>query len=273
MHLDEGRRAAAAGDWLAAGHAFVRAAAEGGTEGAELAVHAAAELVPLAEGGSAEAAALLAGIHLEHSDETALPTALKYARAAAEAGVPAGQRVYGHMLAQGLGVEADRAHAAELFRAAADGGDAYGAFNLAQLVGDPEESMRLLAAAAQGGVVLAGAVLADRLSGLDRDEEALGWYVWAAERGHTGAMHAAACWYRDGFGSAPDPVQAVRWWFTMLAHGEGDGVHDAIALARSGALDERQIREAGRLAGTPASAEALIDTVSSPEPEPPTQRG
>ncbi|MFD7631843.1 hypothetical protein ACFV7Q_38565 [Streptomyces sp. NPDC059851] len=114
--------------------------------------------------------------------------------------------------------------------------------------------------AAGDGLVDAGAVLADRLSGLDRDEEALVWYLWAAERGHVGAMNAAACWYRDGFGTAPDPVQAVRWFFIMLAHGNADGVHEAIQLAKTGVLDEDQIREAGRLAADPGAAEALIDT-------------
>lgn len=85
MQLDEGLRAAEAGDWVAAGHAFVRAAMEGSTEGAELAVRVTVELVPLADGGSAEAAALLAGIYLEYFDESALPMAVRYARAAAEA--------------------------------------------------------------------------------------------------------------------------------------------------------------------------------------------
>ncbi|MFD8371002.1 hypothetical protein ACFV2Z_09535 [Streptomyces sp. NPDC059688] len=71
------------------------------------------ELVPLADGGSAEAAALLAGLYLEYVDESALPMAVRYARAAAEAGLPAGQRTYGHILATGLGVEEDLARAAE----------------------------------------------------------------------------------------------------------------------------------------------------------------
>ncbi|MGW1006605.1 hypothetical protein [Streptomyces sp. NPDC002520] len=61
IQLDEGRRAAEAGDWLAAGHAFVRAAMEGSTEDVALAVRVTVELVPLADGGSAEAATLLAG--------------------------------------------------------------------------------------------------------------------------------------------------------------------------------------------------------------------
>jgi TPR repeat protein len=259
MHLEEGLRAAEAGDWTAAGHAFVRAAMEGSAEGAELATRVTVELEPLAEGGSAEAATLLAGIYLEYFDESALPLAVRHARAAAEAGLPAGQRTYGHMLMAGLGVEEDRERAAELFRASAEGGDAYGMFNLAQVVDDPDEALRLLECAAREGVVDAGAVLADRLSALDRDEEALRWYVRAAEAGHVGAMNAAACWFRDGFGTAPDPVQAARWFFVMLAHGDGNGIHEAIELARSGALDEGQIREAGRLAGDPGAAEALID--------------
>ncbi|MFE5406193.1 tetratricopeptide repeat protein [Streptomyces sp. NPDC056580] len=261
MYLDEGRRAAEAGDWVAAGHAFVRAAMEGSAEDAELATRVTVELVPLADGGSAEAAALLAGIYLEYFNESALPVAARYARAAAEAGLPAGQRTYGHMLVTGLGVEEDRERALELFQAAAEGGDTYGMFNLAQLVDDPDESLRLLKSAARGGIVTAGAVLADRLSALDRDEEALGWYVWAAERGHTGAMNAAACWYRDGFGTEPDPVQAVRWFLVMLAHGDGNGIHEAIQLVKAGVVNEEQIREAGRLAGDSGAAEALIGTV------------
>ncbi|MGW4872432.1 hypothetical protein [Streptomyces chartreusis] len=72
MHVDEGRRAAEVGDWVAAGHAFVRAAMDGSAEGAELATQVTVELVPLADGGSVEAAALLAGIYLEYFDESAL---------------------------------------------------------------------------------------------------------------------------------------------------------------------------------------------------------
>ncbi|MGX1887605.1 hypothetical protein [Streptomyces sp. NPDC055287] len=79
MQLNAGRRAAEAGDWVAAGHAFVRAAMEGSAEGAELATQVAVELVPLAYGGAMEAAALLAGINLEYFDASALPMAVSYA--------------------------------------------------------------------------------------------------------------------------------------------------------------------------------------------------
>ncbi|UXY39845.1 hypothetical protein [Streptomyces albidocamelliae] len=74
-------------------------------------------------------------------------------------------------------------------------------------------------------------------------------------------MNAAACWCRDGIGTTPDLIQAVRWFFVMLARGDGDGIHEAIRLAKAGALDEEQIREAGRLARALGSAEALISTV------------
>ncbi|WP_189947600.1 tetratricopeptide repeat protein [Streptomyces roseolus] len=256
--LDVGRNAAAAGDWTAAGHAFVRAAMDGSEEGAELAMGVTGELARLADAGSADAAALLAGILLEYADESALPAAVARARAAAEAGHPAGQRTYGHLLASGLGVPEDLDGAERLFRAAAEAGDPYAALNLGRLSDDVDESLALLRTAAQQGIDVAGAVLADRLSSLDRDEEALHWYVWAAERGHTGAMNAAACWYRDGFGTAPDPVQAVRWFLAMLAYGNGDGVHEAIGLVRGGALDEEGVRTAGRLAGDPAAAGSLL---------------
>lgn len=181
--LDRGRRAAEAGDWVAAGHAWVLAAMEGSREGAELATQVSKHLLRLADAGSPEAAALFAGILLEYFDESALPMAVKYARASAEAGSPAGRRTYGYLLAEGVGVEQDDARATELFRVAAQGGDAYGAFNFAGRSDDLDESLRLLERAAGQGLAAAGAALADRLSAVDRDEEALRWYVWAAERG------------------------------------------------------------------------------------------
>ncbi|MFD0075528.1 tetratricopeptide repeat protein [Streptomyces sp. NPDC127166] len=257
-HVETGRRAADTGDWTAAGHAFVRAAMDGSAEGAELAVGITDRLVPLADAGSADAAALLAGILLEYADESELPRAVAYARASAGAGHPAGQRTYGYLLQSGIGVEEDPVAAEGLFRAAAEAGDVFAAFNLGQVTDDFDESLALLRTAADGGIEVAGAVLADRLSSVDRDEEALRWYLWAAERGHVGCMNAAACWYRDGFGTVPDPVQAVRWFLVMPAYGNGDGVHESIQLVKAGALDEAGIREAGRLAGDPGAAEALL---------------
>ncbi|RAY11296.1 hypothetical protein DPM19_31615 [Actinomadura craniellae] len=71
-------------------------------------------------------------------------------------------------------------------------------------------------------------------------------------------MFAAALCYRDGTGTAPDPVQAVRWFLNMLDVGNGDGVHEAIQLARS--MTEEQINQAAKLAGREPDAHTLIST-------------
>ena len=49
----------------------------------------------------------------------------------------------------------------------------------------------------------------------------------------------------------------MRWYFTMLNHGNGDGVHEVIQSAKAGASDQ-QIREAARLAGREADGEITI---------------
>jgi uncharacterized protein len=54
----------------------------------------------------------------------------------------------------------------------------------------------------------------------------------------------------------------MRWYFTMLDHGNGDGIHEAIELAKSGVPDD-QIREAARLAGREADGEVTIQTVEA----------
>ncbi|MBY8882209.1 hypothetical protein [Actinacidiphila acidipaludis] len=102
------------------------------------------------------------------------------------------------------------------------------------------------------------AVLGDRLAAIDEDAEALSWYLHAAERGHVGSMFAAGCWYRDGLGTAPDPVQAVRWFLAMLDHGNGDGIHETIELLQRGGMTPEQIRAAGELAGRPSEAETFV---------------
>ncbi|WP_040921992.1 tetratricopeptide repeat protein [Saccharomonospora xinjiangensis] len=206
--LGRGRSAAEAGDWIAAAHAWVQAAMRGSLEGAERATRAAVELRLSADAGSAEAAALLAGILLEYFDESALPLAVTYAEASAEAGNPAGQRTYGYLLVEGIGVEPDPVAAAGLFRPAAESGDDYGTFNLAQHTDDADESLRLLARAAGQGLVEAGAVLGDRLSSMDRDAEALNWYLWAAHERTPGQCTRRAA--GTATGSAPRPIRFRR---------------------------------------------------------------
>jgi hypothetical protein len=73
-------------------------------------------------------------------------------------------------------------------------------------------------------------------------------------------MDVAACWFRDGTAGQSDPVQAVRWFLAMLNSGNGDGVHEAIQVAKS--MNPEQIREAARLAGRVGDGEAIIATIS-----------
>jgi len=264
-HLGEGRSAAQNGDWVAASRSWIEAAKLGSLDGANLVSRTAAPHVKqAADAGDTEAQAVLAGILMDFFDESAFPMAAGYAARAAGAGSAEAQRTLGFMYDQGIGVEQDSGRAAELWAEASRGGDGYAAFNLAGLhrkgevlLSGEEECNQLLILAAERGVIEAGAVLGNRLAAVDRDQEALTWYLWSAERGEPGSMFAAACWYRDGIGTPRDPVQAMRWYFTMLDHGNGDGVHEAIELAKSGMTDE-QIREAARLAGRPGDAEATI---------------
>lgn len=262
--IERGQQAAVREDWKAAVTAWIAGSNAGSLESANLVLTGIAPLKAQADSGDVDAQALLAGALLDFVDDSALPMVLTYARAAARAGHPAAQRTLGFLYRTGRGVEADAYQAEALFTAAAKAGDAYAAFNLACMhitgdarVRDHDQCLRLLHQAVNGGVTEAAAVLGDRLAAIDEDTEALNWYVHAAERGHAGAMFAAGCWYRDGLGTAPDTVQAVRWFLAMLDHGNGDGIHEAIQLAKRGMTDE-QIRTAGELASRPSEAETLI---------------
>jgi TPR repeat protein len=265
--IERGRQAAARGDWKAAVNAWIAGSNAGSLASANLVPTAIPPLKAQADDGDADAQALLAGVMLDYVDDSALPMVFSYAAAAARAGHPAAQRTLGLMYRTGRGVAADAYQAEVLFASAAEAGDAYAAFNLAGMhitgdvrVRDHAQCLRLLRQAVDGGVTEAAAVLGDRLAAVDEDSEALNWYLYAARRGHAGAMFAAGCWYRDGLGTAPDPVQAVRWFLAMLDSRNGDGIHEAIQLAKRGMTDE-QIHTAGRLAGRPSEAETLIHTV------------
>ncbi|GAA4607992.1 hypothetical protein GCM10023107_84340 [Actinoplanes octamycinicus] len=173
---------------------------------------------------------------------------------------PVAQRSYAFLLQEGTGVEKDREQAAALFRAAAEAGDAWAAFNMASVLGDHPDAVRWLRAAAENGIGAAYPALGDRLSALDQDEEALSWYVRAAEEGHQGAMRAAADWYRDGYGGPVNLVQALRWYLKLLDLGSGDGIHQAHSIVSRMTVDE--IHEAGRLSGRYTEAEAFTQRMA-----------
>ncbi|ASR55778.1 hypothetical protein CBP52_12495 [Cellulomonas sp. PSBB021] len=250
--------AARAGHWTAAARAWLEA---GGRHGADVSAgleHAASHLDDRADAGDAAAAGVLALMVAEFIGD--LPAAADYARVAAEGGDPLGQRIWGFLLCEGQGVERDEDAGTRWTRRAADQGDPIALLNLAGSVPQREGDM-LLALAAGLGVERAGARLGDRLSERDQDEAALRWYVWAAERGHAGSMRAAADWYREGFGGRPDPTSAVRWYLTLLAHGDGDGVHEAIGVVREHGLSDGDVRAAAALAGRPSAADSLLSAV------------
>jgi len=98
----------------------------------------------------------------------------------------------------------------------------------------------------------------ERLDAARSLPDSLSWSLWGAVNGNISAMYAAACGYRDASGTRRNRVQAVRWYLAMLSAGDGDGVHEAINLARH--MSQAQIREAGRLAGQEKHAVALLMT-------------
>lgn len=149
-----------------------------------------------------------------------------------------------------------------MFKEAADQGDAYAQFNLAQLwwgKRDPHMVAELLRSAGEGSVDDAYVVLGDLLAAMDQDAEALRCYLKAAESGHDGAMYVAACWYRDGTAGRPDKVEALKWFFKVIKAGNADGLHEAITVACG--MSDQEIRSAGNLAGCRGEAEAMVGTV------------
>lgn len=219
------------------------------------------ELERLAQAGDGDAAALFAGILL--GDESDPNRAIQLFREAADAGVAEGKRGLGYMLLHGIGVEKDSEAANRLFLAGAEMGDGYAAYNLAVnlyhgegIERDGREFWRWLRFAARRGIPEACALLGESLYAQKKPEEALPWFVAAANSGHAPAMFAAGEMFRDGDGTSVDNVQAVRWFLAMLDRSNGDGVHEAIRLAPRMSIEE--IREAGRLSGHETDAELLI---------------
>jgi TPR repeat protein len=183
--------------------------------------------------------------------------------AAADAADPVAQRSLGFLVQRGLGTEPDLARASQLYRSAAEGGDAIAAYNVALTYVDSEdglqECVRWARVAALAGVTEAYPLLAKKLAKFDQrdaDGEALAWCVKGAEDGHVGCMFVAARRYRDGFGGPVDLVQSLRWFIAMLNAGNGDGLHEAHGVVPH--MTPAQIREAAVLAGRPSVGETFI---------------
>ena len=259
--LERGDQATDAGDFISAGNWYFHAKRRGSAEGRDKARGLQSQLEILADQGDLDAKVLVAGLLLERGEQ--LPRATSLLEAAAGEAVIEGMRELGFVLAGGIGVAPDPSRANDLYRAAAEAGDGYAAFNLAVNYyrghgagKNFREFAKWLQVAGELGIPEACAVLGDQCAKKGLDGESLQWYVRAARSSHVPAMLVAAQRYRDGVGTAVDLVQAVRWLLTPLDRGNGDGIHDAIELASSMTIE--QIREAGQLSGHSDEAELLI---------------
>ncbi|MEV4806627.1 hypothetical protein AB0K18_42090 [Nonomuraea sp. NPDC049421] len=103
---------------------------------------------------------------------------------------------------------------------------------------------------------VANAVLGDQFAARRDLVEARARYDVPAGGGVSGVIFRLAEWCRDGVGGPVDKVQAVRWFLKLLDFGDGDGVHEAIMLARS--MSDEEIRTAARLADRSGEAGVLI---------------
>ncbi|SDN20566.1 tetratricopeptide repeat protein [Actinacidiphila guanduensis] len=259
--LERGDQAAEAGDLISAGNWYFHAKRRGSMEGRDKARGLRPQLEHLADQGNLDAKVLVAGLLLERGEDLSLAVSLL--ETAAEADVIEGMRELGFVLAGGIGVALNPGRANELYRAAAEAGDGYAAFNLAvnfyRGYGTGKsfrEFAKWLQVAGDLGIPEACAVLGDQCAKKGLDDDSLQWYLRAAKSSHVPAMLVAARRYRDGIGTPIDPVQAVRWFLTPLDRGNGDGIHDALELASS--MTVEQIREAGRLSGHLDEAELLL---------------
>ncbi|MEU8662781.1 tetratricopeptide repeat protein [Actinoplanes philippinensis] len=238
-------------DPAAAARWYLEAAKEDGARALE---HLEALVPRLRESAatSTRARTMLGVILAFHLGEQAAATALL----ADTDGDPEALRSLAFLIASGPEDRRDTAKATALYRMAADAGDGYAAHNLGVTATDPRAAVRWLRQAAESGVHESIPHLANRLSELDIDDEALRWYVRGAEAGHTGCMFAAACWYRDGFGGPVDRVRALRWYLTLLGTGNGDALHEAHQIVAL--MSDDEIREAGRLSGRLTDAEVFL---------------
>lgn len=265
--VTEAEAARDAGDCATAAAKFLEAASLGDPNQVEPARTELLKLRAKAAAGDVDAQARYGHMALESGLDAA--GGVDNLRRAAAAGNALAKRVLGFALANGVGVNQDAAQAAALLQEAMDAGDAYGAFNLAALYfqgegvpQDVEKAIQLLHRAADDGVTEAMCKLAELLSAQDRDEEALSWFLRAASAGNAMGMLAAGSWYRDGYGTAVDNVQALRWFLAMRNVGNNDATHYAMELAKRMSADD--IRAAAALADRSPDGEFLIEIAHRP---------
>lgn len=215
------------------------------------------ELEALAAAGDRRAAHVLADALVDLLDDAA--AAVTLLEPLASGADPIAERILGALLGAGRGVAVDRDRSRTLLASAATAGDPIACWRYGAIVaadGDHHNAAILLQSAADAGISAAWAPLARSLAALERGPEARIACRNAAAHGDRNAQLALATWCRRGIHGPIDLAEAARWYFTALAAGNADALHELQQIAAD--VGESDLYAAARLAGDVTLAVGLI---------------
>lgn len=196
------------------------------------------ELETLAAAGNRRAVHELAAALVEYLDDPAAAVALLEPPTD-----PIAERMLGALVA-------DRDRGRKLLASAATAGDAVACLHYGLIVateGDHVNAAILLRTAAEHDVHAAWAPLARSLAAQGLGPEARDAARKAAEHGDRNAQLALATWLRRGTYGPVDLAEAARWYFTLLAGGNADALHELQQIAKD--VGEEALFDAARAAG------------------------
>lgn len=159
-------------------------------------------------------------------------TALRLWEPLARAGLARAQNNVGACFAEGLGVPPDSTLAERWLTLAADAGDPVGQRNLAAFYfrraatgADHARAVDLYRKAAEQGDATAQDMLSWMLLEDDVGDaaEAHRWVMAAAAQGVASSMTRLGLLYHNARGVERDAVEAARWWRMAAEHGDADG--------------------------------------------------
>lgn len=137
----------------------------------------------------------------------------------------------GYILRMGLGTEKDEAKALEFYKKAAEGGDIYGMYNLANLLRQsaPLEAFTAMKNAADKGLPIAMSDLGcmhEKGEGTPQDyTAALIWFGKAAEKGNKYGQHNLGIMFLNGRGVEQNEATAKKWLAMAAAQGLKSGIN------------------------------------------------
>jgi TPR repeat protein len=157
------------------------------------------ELLRRAQAGDVSVYDLLADSYLNApGDQRDVEAAVRWLNAGVKAGDTGCMIALGNLYFAGEDLDQDNAKALSLYKAAAAGGDALGAYNAGLVYETGAEDMT----------------------------QALSWYWRAATGGDEGGMYKLALAYQLGMGLPADEAQAVAWMRKAAAAGSVDATND-----------------------------------------------